>query len=180
MKAGKHSTAWYVCWIVAGVICAAAIIALCIFNIPIPINKTVSALEVNMADESVCISREIQVSGYYYINLEDDKFEGNITISGYPETSEYGPTSFWIDEENSGETSLDYWDYENFGESYVFGNMATNFMLQDMLIGVFEHTSGHPGKGSYSWLDATIIVTEAEDRSEAMERIEAVWGRWLG
>lgn len=179
MKAGKHSTAWYVCWIVAGVICAAAIIALCIFNIPIPINKTVAALEVSMADESVCIPREIQISGYYYINLGDDRFEGNITVSGYPETEQNSLQGNIVFDEDVVRYIMDYRsDGEMLSESYVLGQLYTDSFLRNMIVDVYEYPI--PGGAPIYWAaaEATLIVTDVDSREEAMGKLEEMWWPW--
>lgn len=178
MKARKHSIAWYVSWIVTGVICAAAIIALCIFNIPIPINRTVSALEVNMADESVGISREIQVSGYYYINLGDDKFEGNITVSGYPNTEQYALKDIVLDEDET-HYSMDYRINEEMPyELYTLGELYTDFFLKNMIIDVYEVPKTESTPQYWAAAEATLIVADVNSRDEAMEKLQEMWSPW--
>lgn len=179
MKAGKHSKSRYIVMIVLCVICAAAIIALCIFNIPIPINRTVAALEVNMADESVCIPREIQISGYYYINLGDDRFEGNITVSGYPETEQNALQGNIVFDEDVVRYIMDYRsDGEMPSESYVLGHLYADSFLRNMIIDVYEHPIQEGDPTYWAAAEATLIVTGVDSREEAMEKLEEMWWPW--
>lgn len=58
------------------------------YTVPIPINKTYNAKEIKLDNPTYVVDRQIEVSGYYYINLfTTDVFKGRITVSGYPRTA---------------------------------------------------------------------------------------------
>jgi len=64
------------------------ILLIFLFNIPIPINRTINALEISLIDETHVKDRVVTIQGHYHFNLfvRHHRFTGSIKIEEYPET----------------------------------------------------------------------------------------------
>lgn len=132
-----------------------------------------------MADESVCTPREIQISGYYYINLGDDRFEGNITVSGYPETEQNALQGDIVFDEDVVQYLMDYrGEGETLSESCVLGHLYADSFLRNMIIDVYEQPAQEGGSTYWAAAEATLIVTDVDSREEAMGKLEEMWWPW--
>ena len=142
------------------------VIILCVYNIPFPVHKTYSALEINMADASHCEARTISIDGYYHINLfSDDHFSGSFEISGYEElytdhqlldaaVSESGASLIYEQISDSGESPPDH---------FLLGKLYSDFMLSKIAIGYVIDENGSNGSTD----TCNVIVTNTDSREEA-------------
>lgn len=148
------------------------ILILLIFTIPFPINRTVSALEINMADSSVATEHTITVKGHYYINLfTSDIFSGSLTVSGY----DYADGSYPMEDLRvTSDVHIDYVIDETNPDitqrRYAFGMLYSDAFFSDMMIAVFEHEG--PSSVGFGTADATVIVANAADRESALKIAE--------
>lgn len=61
--------------------------AAAVYNIPIPMERTISAVEIRLDDPDYAAPRQIHLSGTYHVNLfSPDAFYGHIAVSGYAVT----------------------------------------------------------------------------------------------
>lgn len=108
------------------------------YTVPIPINKTYNAKEIKLDDPTYVVDRQIEVSGYYYINLfTTDVFKGRITVSGYPRTATAQMDMRSISINRDGAV-LDYYYTQSRDEAqaknHLFGMVFSKRLLGEMCI----------------------------------------------
>jgi hypothetical protein len=142
--------------------------------VPIPFYHVYSVIEVKLDDPSYSVAREIEISGYYHINVFDDNFSGKLTVSGYPATM--GQMSdFLVRTEDGAENGIWYRVYDgnvdNIGhlnwENYSLGHIVSTFWFQKAAIKVYGQARGNGERG---WSDKKgyCIVLNANSRNEAI------------
>lgn len=155
------------------------LLILLLYNIPFPVSKTVEALEINMADVTYSVPRQITIEGKYHLNLlTDDTFSGMVTVSGYDyangtyplrDIKLYGPKEpthieYNIPDSGSGMPGRTI--------VYMFGEFYYSAFFRTCMIPVFTHPDNDPYRSSYSTKDATVIVIGAESSYDAKEIAE--------
>ena len=143
------------------------IITIClVFLVPWHITKSFSALEVNLGSRSVSASRDVNITGKYYINIfTPDAFEGKIAISGYPVTDLN--THVFI--ERDGYPLM--YKLDN-GISYSFGSFSAMRFLRCSYISIYDHPdSSRPDRASFDERTGTVLFLNFN----TLENAFSVW-----
>lgn len=155
------------------------LLILLLYNIPFPVSKSIEALEINMADSTHAVPRQITIEGKYHLNLlTDDTFSGMVTVSGYDyangthplrDIKLYGPKEPTHIEYNIPDPGSGMPDRTIV---YMFGEFYYSAFFRTCMIPVFTHPDNDPYRSSYSTKDATVIVIGAESPYDAKEIAE--------
>ena len=147
------------------IVVASVIILLIIYNLPIPISRSIRCVEIRLDDAGYCIDRQIFLEGTYDLNLwKPDSFVGMISISGYDKISKYDK----IDrlEINTTRGDLLCYRHEDRNKGYdwfQFGIIYTTGFLHERIICIYED-------GPYVDTDeALCIVANADNYADALE-----------
>ena len=155
-----------------GVLISLTVISLVV---PIPVEKTIQAIEIKLDDPSYCVEREITIRGTYHLNVSSPhRYSGILSISGYEETVE--PNQLWpISFRDDGEIFGYYWEEEIAGSprkeyhTAWSGIIYSEFGFKNALIIVGSQSEN--GNYRYPSGNSPIIVFDAVDWENAMERV---------
>lgn len=165
-------------WIV--ILVGIGAVLICVYNIPIPVDRTTTALEIKTNNEDHLVTREVCIEGMYEFNLiGKDVFHGIIKVSGYEyATGEYSMKDIEIDKAGDGPNQIRYelkTSMQSSDDTFLFGHFAADSYLRNAVIIVYEHKDGDLDSGNISGANATIIVLGAKDRHEALRKAESAF-----
>ncbi len=152
------------------------VILVCLFlaivPIPVSIDKTIPAVEISLADQTMSKPVNITISGRYRWSLfSADTFTGDIRFDTYELTMEQ-PLEQTEDVPaltlRGGVDSLDYGEWM---AAQLFGYISCKPYFRKLVVQVFEPD----GKGGGSWTDTDghCIVARATTREEALAVLKA-------
>lgn len=148
-----------------------------LLSVPIPVERTIHAIEIKQNDPSYCVEREVTIQGVYNLNLlRPHRYSGTLSISGYEET--VAPNQLWPIYFYDCDLLRYYWEEQITGsprnEQYEVwrGVLYSEFDFQNaaIIVGI----KGEDGRYSYRSDTQPIIVFGATDREDAMERVEKI------
>lgn len=162
------------------------------FLVPLPIHREYRAVEIKLDDPAYRRECTIVMDGSYVLNrpFADDRFEGDLVVSLYPETAEAdGLSALILGKEGS---PLCYWRYVSDGpnpsrpdrEEFILGSILSNVFLTDFVICIQgdnpSSESGWKDGGSWGgWNDRTgyCIVTNCDSYEEAVAKVWKLYYR---
>lgn len=140
-----------------------------VLNYPFNISKTFSSLEISIVDNDYSINREVTFTGKYHINIfSQDEFSGSIVIPGYEQTiGAHQMRGINITQKDIGYPIIfRERDANNIlHEPRHFGTIYSKRFLQSFVIIVGS---------SYSDRDAICIVSNVENRTDAMHHVSKI------
>lgn len=146
-----------------------AVVYLLFFPVPIRVQKEVQAVEVSLADKSLCTPMTVSVDGVYrWRLLFADTFTGDLSFSGYPLTEKQPLTTGKGLPSLRLEKGRDLLEYGPWMESDMFGWLHTTPCFGRFAVQVMEKTEGNRG-GSWSSEEGRCIVAPAKTREEALK-----------
>jgi len=170
-------------WSIFGLI----VLTMLVFNVPLRVNRTVTALEISLDDPNHIAERTVILDGWWHLNIFEHgrvsphhQFSGRIEIVGYPETDELGqPVVVWPLISRSHFGPIFYREeYPALVRRERGFRITTGFLFRNAAIEVFdwnwvecEHGSGARATGE----NHRFIVLNATTREEAIEILR--WGR---
>ncbi|MCX7903498.1 MAG: hypothetical protein N2486_03200 [Caloramator sp.] len=157
------------------------IIALLVFFIPIPINKTYDAIEIKLDDPSYIVRCQVKIHGKYYKNLFiNDAFDGQIAVSDYKLTNEKMRKVYFLKDGCPLEYYHDTGRKDSNGhriyEEYILGRIYSKSWFRGMTICVYNDNPlnknvGWKVEGDWGGWDnqhGYCIVPNATSREEAL------------
>lgn len=176
------------------ILLVAILCPLLVCNVPLPVQRELSAVAIKLDDPGYCEVCTIQLSGWYNINLfREDTFYGQVSVSDYPWTKENMISPLSLGET---ESLLEYRkrvpqtgpkpsiQHQEVFE-YALGHMRVGFYMTKPIIFVFANNtldkSGGAVKRSEGGYEGAwgagagydCIVAGAADRDQAMEILAA-------
>lgn len=152
-----------------GIIFVLLLIALCVFNIPIPIDRAVDALEVDLDDDSHVVQRTVTLKGYYHINLfSSDSFSGIMTVSDYGFTDGSLTMQDLLVGDN---TPIRYQTESSPGELIYFGSLWSSRFLNDIMIWSYTDNEGNVLEDRTT-ADGIVIVSGVNSYEEAVQAFQ--------
>lgn len=157
------------------------------FIIPIPINKSYPAKEIQIGNPDSMVDCQVDIKGYYNFNIfTKDTFKGQIKISDYPLTGKnMRDLNLSYGQDDSEYIEYTYEEgYDKEGKpitmKYIFGFINTDRLFKNMCIMVFDENVKDKSSGAFprltggfskSWAaeGGYCIVPFAETYDEAME-----------
>ena len=155
--------------------------------VPIPVHKTLSAIEIKLDDPSYSEMCDITINGFYHFNpLSVDFFEGSISVSGYSQTTQ---TMARVRFHKDG-TALYYNrmadDLSDGNEQkrleYCLGRLMSKRFFRNMVITVFSENPLDKGQGwkeGGSWgtwneRNGYCIVPGAHNYTEGIQKLRLI------
>ena len=163
-------------------------ISFIVFNLPIPINRSVDVLEIKLNDPDYLSATKVVIEGKYYVNLfSKDTFEGRITVKGYAITEKDTPTLIVMD--------YPYWQllaYEldphsisslllTYGRIYPT-RFLSNFIIQprDKVAENRSDAQKALSKNGYDdYVENIFLVPNVTTRDEAIQKIVMIYPTWF-
>ncbi|MCF0149867.1 MAG: hypothetical protein HUJ80_00475 [Firmicutes bacterium] len=154
--------------------------------IPIPLKLEMAAIEIKMDDPAYFDNCTINIDGYYHFNiLSNDRFYGNISVSGYELTSERMDTVYISKDGHSlYYHRFDEFSHDEYGHplklEYSLGRLVSGRFFRDMIIAVYsdnpiDKASGWKESGTWgTWniQNGVCIITNAKTYAEGFQKVQ--------
>lgn len=159
------------------------------FNIPFPVDKEISAIEINLDDVDYIVDCKIRMEGYYHINLfKQDVFYGQVSVSDYSWTNEKMKSPLYLNHEDGSlleynkRVSSSILNHQELFE-YRFGRILVEFYMGNPIILVYSKNpvdkSGGAAKtteslndwGSWATDNGYCIISGVDNRDDAIKTL---------
>ncbi|MCL2402396.1 MAG: hypothetical protein FWC90_07115 [Oscillospiraceae bacterium] len=162
------------------------VLILLVFNVPIRVNRTVTALEVRLNDPYFAEERTVEIVGWWRINIfhrsgwnliwGHHRFSGRFEILGYPETVELEqPINMWPLVSRRPAGPMHYCETTRQGYRERSFMIYTGFLFRRAVITVADLQWVEDGYGGASGFGVhdRFIVLNTTSREEAVEILRA-------
>ena len=180
--------------IITWIIIACVVLFLLAANVPIPVNRTVPALEICVLDLDHVIERTVTINGRWHFDPfalgRNHRFEGRIEISGYPET--FNELAYPMEMRRLRQRPFRYitsvWYRDDLYHPYGIRTerLYTGMLFHQAFFDIIEwgerieHEDGSSGRHGTSGMGTPFIVLNATTRDQAIRIVNRHFIRALG
>lgn len=151
-----------------------AIIAIFVFNVPIPIHLDVNAIELRVKNFDYFEDRTVQINGWYSLNLfTENRFRGEIVISGHNITHSEMLDLRFVNRRGVFSGIIEYYkdsgNDRNRPQRHLFGVIHSRVFFRDAIIVLYEDYVTEYGNNIRisDPLTSPIVVLNAETSEDA-------------